>query len=304
MAEGAPIDHDARVARRQLLVLLVVGALVFYPVLKAIFLVAIRNPDVVHAFAAPLLIGLLIYWRRDALRRALGRGSVWGLVLLLGSLAVTFAAQFPLNYNLPRWWAMIPGLAGLIWAAAGWKFLVRCLPMLLILGLAIPINVRFWAYLVIRPETITTQLTEQILDLLPGIYVELIGSDLHYERGSKLGAIALGQHFRGVQLLLTYATIYVFVTFSRIRPSWQLAILAVAMVPVVLICNLARLVIWGVVTIYAAADPVSPLPRMSATALSLLLAYALTAGLVTIVRHLAVTSDETAAPAPTEQEPA
>lgn len=293
MAEGLSTERrDARVAMLQLLVLLAFGAFAFLPVLSTTFAAGLRNSETAHALAAPLLIGLLIWRRRKALEAAIGPGSVVGLIVIILSIFTYSVARFPLNYKLAQWWSMLPALAGAIWAVAGWSFLKRCLPMLVILWLAIPINARFWAYLVIRPETITTQLVEQTLDMLPGVFVELTGSDLHYERGEERGAIALGQHFRGVQLLRAYATLYVFVAFMRIRPTWQMVTMVLGLAPVVLFANFLRLQIWGAVTIYTSADPVSMMPRVWAIVLSLLALYVMAVALAAILDHLTVAKPE------------
>ena len=113
-----------------------------------------------------------------------------------------------------------------------------------------------------------------VLDRIPGVEVRLEGPDLHFRRGDQRGTIALGESNRGVSLLVAYAVVGVFVVFSRVRPVWQVVLLAAAAVPIMLLCNLARLLTWGVVTMYAHADPVSATPRATAAVASLLLAYA------------------------------
>jgi exosortase/archaeosortase family protein len=196
------------------------------------------------------------------------------VVLLLLSLAACFLAAWPFNYAYPRLAAIVPAIAGCILAVGGWRVLIRCGPMLLILLIALPIGVRYYAFLIIRPETFTLAAARGTLDLLPGVFVELEGLDLSYfGRGD--GTIALGEHHRGAGLLLTYLTLGVFVTFARIRPWWQVVAMGALAPVIVLLCNYVRVVLFGLVTIYGGAGPLSPAPRLVASTLAILLAYAL-----------------------------
>lgn len=121
-----------------------------------------------------------------------------------------------------------------------------------------------------------------------GVFVDLDGVDLHYFGSRGTGTIALGEHHRGAGLLLAYLTIGVLVTFVRIRPWWQLLVLAAAAPLIVLLCNLMRLIFWGLVTIYGGADALSAVPRTAATVMALLLAWGLFAGLSALASRIVV----------------
>ena len=236
---------------------------------------AVEDPDAAHALAAPVIILILLFSRRRALAEQLSAGSGWGVVLLLLSLGACFAAAWPFNYAYPRLAAIVPAIAGCILAVGGWRVLKLSVPMLLILLIALPIGVRYYAFLIIRPETFTLAAARGTLDLLPGIFVELEGLDLSYFGSHGIGTIALGEHHRGAGLLLTYLTLGVFVTFARIRPWWQVVVMGALAPVIVLLCNYVRVVLFGLVTIYGGTGPLSPVPRMVASTLALGLAYAL-----------------------------
>jgi exosortase/archaeosortase family protein len=272
--EPVVLSRNLRVAGAQIALLVALCFVAFRSELYALKQ-AVEDPDAAHALAAPVIILVLLIARRRALAEALSKGSPWGVVLLLLSLAVCFAAAWPFNYAYPRLAAIVPAIAGAILAVGGWRLLKRCGPILLILLIALPIGVRYYAFLIIRPETYTLAAARRTLDLLPGIYVELEGLDLSFFGAHGAGTIALGEHHRGAGLLLAYLTLGVFVTFVRIRPWWQVAGMGVLSVPIVLLCNYVRVVLFGLVTIYGGAGPLSPVPRVVASTLAILLAYAL-----------------------------
>ena len=80
-----------------------------------------------------------------------------------------------------------------------------------------------------------------------------------------------------------------------IAPALILAVfvnLAVAAVPILLVCNFSRLMTWGLVSIYGGAHPLSPVPRGAAAVVSILLAYVLFAVFLAGLSRVVV-SDET-----------
>ena len=250
------------------------------------------DPDPAHALAAPLIIFILLLSRRRALARQLTRGSVWGVVLLVCSVGAFFLSTWPFNYAYPRRAAVVPAIAGAILAVGGWRVLKLCLPMLLILLIAIPTGVRYYAFLIIMPETYTLSAAQATLDMLPGVFVELEGLDLSYFTADDSGTIALGEHHRGAGILLAYLTIGVFVAFARIRPFWQLVVMGAAAPVIVLFCNYVRLFTWGLITIYAGAGPLSPVPRIASSTVALLLAYTLFVLLSVALARILVEPDD------------
>lgn len=296
---GGVREPPAELVRTALLktfALLALAAWMFWPELCGIARTAWGNGDWAHTLAAPLLIVLLVLRRRRVLVAGLTRGSAWGLVVVLLGVALYAVCTWPFQYGYPRDMALVPVVAGIVLIGAGWRVLRRCLPMLLVLCLSIPIGPRIWAALIIRPETHTLKVARAVLDRLPGVEVRLDGPDLDFNRGPRSGTVAPGEPRRGASLLLTYAAIGVFVTFARLRPSWQVALLALLAVPVVMVCNLCRLLVLGLISIYANPNPFSPVPRTAAGTLALLLAYGLFAAASAVVSRLVVETDESPDP--------
>ena len=73
--------------------------------------------------------------------------------------------------------------------------------------------------------------------------------------------MALGEPRRGASLLVTYLVVGVCTVFTALRPTWQVAVLALLAGPIALLCNLLRFLCWGGIAIYMDFDAVSPWPR-------------------------------------------
>jgi hypothetical protein len=253
-----------------------------------IFRDTVRDPNAAHALAAPLVILVLLLRRRRVLAEELTNGSAWGVVLLGLGIGAYVLATWPFNYGYPRRAAIVPAVAGVILAAGGWRVLKRCLPLLLVLLLAIPTGSRYYAFAIIKPETYTLGAVRATLDLLPGVFVDLSGPDLSYLGGWGTGTIALGEHHRGAALFLAYLTLGVFVTFVRIRP-WPHVVCLGAVAPLIaLLANYARLIMWGLITIYGRAHPLSAVPRLVSSAAALLLAWGLFVAVAAALRRILV----------------
>lgn len=278
-----------RTAMLQLALLLVVTAIAYLPDLMTVAEFAVRQAEAAHALAAPILVAILFVRRRDLLARSLGRGSILGVVLVALGLLVTFAALWPFNFGLPRYLAAVIVVAGAVLAVCGPRTLWHALPLLLILLLAIPFGQRVNAVLTRMPELLTIRITQAVTEALPGVLGATIeGPDLHYETASRAGTVALGEPARWAALTWSCLTIIVFVTFAVVRPAWQVIALAAAAVPIVLLCNFARVLTWCLATIYGGAGPTAGWPRVAAAIVALVAAYLATILVGGILSHLFV----------------
>jgi len=281
-----------RVAILKFLVLLGLWVWLFWPELRDVCVMAPGNCDRAHALAIPVAILALVYRRRHHLRASLTTGSAWGVVLMLAGLGLYAASTWPFDFRYIQQLGMVPVLAGALLAVGGWRLVKRCLPMLLLVLLSIPIGPRIYARLIIAPETYTLAATRLVLDQLPKVKAELRGPDLYFRHGGRTGSIALGEPRRGASLLLASLVIGVFVVFAQVRPFWQVAVMAVLAGPVVMLGNALRVFTWGVVTIYGQAMPTSGAPRAVAAVVSLLAAYAIFGLMCAILSNLVIETEQ------------
>lgn len=266
-------SSDARRALLRGLVLLALAVGVFRRDLLYFATTATTVVDWTHALVFPLAAVVLFIRRRHLIAAELSGGSVWGLLLILFGLAMYTATTWPITVGYARDLQIVTVLGGIVLAVGGWRVLKRCIPMLLLLMLSVPIGQSMYATLSIKPETLTLSAARVVLDLLPSVSVQLVGPDLIYTRGGEIGGIAMGVPHRGASLLLAYVGIGVFVAFMRVRPFGHVLLLALAAGPIALLCNLLRLVILGIATIYTGASPLSYMPRNVGAAASLVIAY-------------------------------
>ena len=290
---GKPDGATARTGAAIVKVLVLLGLVVwaFWPEFHTFGRYGRDSGDWAHVFVAPVGILLLALRRRAELRAALTRGSMWGVLLLVVGLGIYGVFTWPFAYAYPRNVAIIVVCAGVILAVCGGGVLKRCVPLLLLAYLSVPVGVRVYAALIIRLETLTLSATRVALDKLPRVSTSLDGTDIHYATADRTSVVALGEPRRGASLLATYVAVGVFVVFARIRPIWQVVLMALAAAPIAILCNFFRLLCWGLVQIYSGLDPPSEWPRAIATIAALLLAYLLFALGCWVLSCLLVESD-------------
>ena len=300
-----------RVALLQLAILVALTLWVFRPDISYALGLGLETERWAHTLVAPALVALLIWARGDVLRAALRGGSWSGLVLVVAGLLVAAAAVWPWQFTHVRLVMIVPVLAGVLVLTCGWRMLFRCLPILALIAISLPIPPRVYVAVTARPELLTLQVTTAALGQLPGVKVHQEGPDIDYQRagrgpsnrtaaspsgtgargtgGARTGAdaaapaantpaggtVALAEHHFGAALFMPPLAIAIFVAFARVRPLWHLVVFALAVGPIVFTCNLLRVIAWGVCDIYADPLPTSAWPRLVTAGFGLLLAYGL-----------------------------
>ena len=267
----------AGAARRAgaLALLIVLALWALWPQVSTMWARVTTSSDTVHAVIVPLGILLLILRRREALRASRWKESAWGIAFLVGGLALYAGATWPFSFSNVRDLAIVPILAGAVLVVYGRPVLQLSLPMLLLVLLSIPISTRLYGNMVGRADVAIMRAVAAVLDLLPGVSTSMVGPDLYYTGSQGSSAIAIGDSFRGVKLLLPMATVGVFVTFSRVRSLGRLVFLAAAAGPILLFCSFSQLMVRGLVAVYWRTGLGGTLDRSLSAILSLLVCYAL-----------------------------
>jgi exosortase len=268
-------NSDKTKALVQLMILLCLWLWAFHSELFYIIISGAKSSERSHALVTPFAVALLIYLRRDCLVNCTLKGTIWGLVVILGGMTVYAATIWPFGYGNARQVSIVIILARIVLVTCGWRTLQLCFPMLLLALIAVPIGAGLYTRLIIRPETYTIAASSVILGSLPGVETIVKGTDVLFSSAKNSGVIGLGESYRGVRLLQTFMMIGTFVVFSQPRTFWRLFWAALISLPIIFFCNLLRLLCWGLVTIYVDADPLSTLPRSISAAFSLFITYLL-----------------------------
>ena len=270
-----PGPDQVRITILKLAALLLLVLWMFWPEIHTMARKPLRNSEFAHLLAVTPVALLLLYFRRRPLRQALNRGSAWGIVFLLFGVLMYFCAHWPFSFGYARYVAMIPVLIGVVWVICGWRVLKLCFPIFALVFVSLPVGARIYASLTFRIEAQTITVAASCLDQLPGVETEIKGVDIVYSGDHGTGVVALGESHRAARLFLSFAVVGIFVVFSRIRSLPRLLILALAAVPIVIVCNLCRFLCWALVTIYLTPSPLSAAPRNISTIFSFILVYAL-----------------------------
>lgn len=264
-----------RQAALRCLVLVGLWGWLFWPDLGRMWTTGLSDKEWAHTLVCPLAVALLVLRRRDVLAASATRGSAMGIVVVLLGLLAYGACTWPFTYGYLRDLAPTVVLAGVILVAAGWGVLKRCLPVLLLIVVSTPLGPRSYASLTLPIDRGTLALTTHLLDTLPDVSLQLVGESLTFTHAGSTGSIAAGEFHPGCSLLLVPLVIGLLVFFSRVRPWWQVLLVAIAAGPILLLCNILRLLIQAVLTIYLQPDPTARSPQYVSALIVIAAGYAL-----------------------------
>ena len=201
-----------------------------------------------HGF---LIIPIALYFaweRRSALKEAERTPSVWGLVVVAGSLGILLAGILGSEFFLPRV-SMLGVLAGAILFLFGWNHLkILILPIAFLL-LMIPIPAIIFNQIVFPLQLFASQFGENTLATCQ-IPVLREGNVLHLTNTSLEVAEACSG-IRSLITLLTMGIVYGYLFDSRL---WVRTVLAIGTVPIAIVANGLRVAGTGVAAHYYGAE--------------------------------------------------
>ncbi len=210
----------------------------YFPVLRVLIEQWIDDPNYRHGILIPVISGILLYRRRQALREAKwGGGTISGLALILVAfillLGGTAASElFTTRLSLPTL------LIGLVLFLRGREFTRKAAFPLLFLFLMIPLPYIIYYKLTFPLQIMSAKLSARILDLL---HVSVV------RRGNILllpdYTLEVVAACSGLRSLMTMVTLsLIFAAFIDLLPSRKI-ILVLCAVPAAFGANTLRLVI-------------------------------------------------------------
>jgi exosortase len=212
------------------------GLWAYWPALAKLVHAWNAQPDYSHGFLVPPLAAFFLYARRAACP-GFGRPSVLLATLLVAAsfgvrwLSARYYFEFLDAWSILLWVAAIPALLG------GRAMLLWCLPSIGFLWFMIPL-----------PFTIETQLSyplQRIATRITCWTLQLLGQPAFAEGN----VILLGEHqlevaqaCSGLRLFVSIVALaYAYVVLVK-REWWEKALLVLALVPIAIIANSARIV--------------------------------------------------------------
>lgn len=270
---SAPSQRDSATVLFRLALLVGLLLLAFRPELKMVLSGAKSFSEWSHAFAMPLVVLVFVLCRKEDLLAALRPGSWWGIALIVAGFSVWFVPSVISQFGYARLLGMLCCLAGVILAVAGWGVARICAPLILMLWLCLPLTERTMESKSLALQRLTLSAAVIPLQQLPGSTLRVKGMTIAYQHGDRSGEIGLAEQRFGARLIPACFLIGLMVVFTRRRSAGQIAMLVLLSVPIVLACNVLRIVAWGGAAIYGGFDEISSVPRNVSLITMFLAAY-------------------------------
>ena len=218
------------------MIIIPVAAWCYLPTIIALVGAWNREPDYSHGFlVAPLAI-LFLWARRDCYPIECDRFRMWGWSLIVLGLAMRWVGA---RYYLEALdgWSIAVWLGGVVGVFAGWRVFTWALPSLAFLLLAVPLPFSAERVLSMPLQHVAAEFSCGILQMIgePALATNntIVVGDHHFEVERACSGLRI---FVGIAALA-----YAYVVLVR-RPWWEKCLLLIAVVPIALISNAARIV--------------------------------------------------------------
>lgn len=254
------------------------------------------TPDWSHGFLIVPFCLYLVHMRRRELLTGPHEGSLAGLVLILGSLAMHFAA-IVYKYGYPQSLSIMGVVAGLVLLLRGWRALwVTAFPIAFFF-LAVPPPDRLYRQFTHPLQQMAAAVATWVLNLFPGVLeIERGGVNIGYwMKGGVAGTFTVAGACSGMRSLMAFVALGLALAYITPRPTWQRVAMAAFVVPVALSCNILRVIITGCLQMYGHADLAKGTPHTLLGLIMFAFGFVLYLGLLWILDHLIVEEQETPA---------
>jgi len=220
----------------------------YWPVLCGLAWTWNRVPDYSHGYLVAPLAVFFLWVRRDRMP-AMAAGLAWpGLFLVAISVAMRVAGAWYYFESL-QGWSILPWVAGVVWLFLGRAFVWWTLPSVVFLAFMVRIPFRLELALSLPLQTIATQLSCWMLQIL-GQPALAEGHTIHMGEHT----LEVAQACSGLRVFIGIGALaYAYVVIVR-RAWWEKAVLLVSVVPIALIANATRVVATGLLYQYVSDE--------------------------------------------------
>ncbi|HEX3880691.1 MAG TPA: exosortase/archaeosortase family protein [Bryobacteraceae bacterium] len=222
------------------------GALIiacYLPILKALVTQWSTDEDMSHGFFVPLIVGYIVWKKRDELMATKPEPSMWG-VLLMGWGAIQMMLGVLGTELFTSRTAFVISLIGLVWALGGKPFLRKLAFPLFLLFLMVPIPAVIYNQITFPLQIIASKFAEWALDAM-NIPVLREGNILNVA-GHPLSVV---EACSGIRSLLTLTFLALVYGYFFDRHAWVRVALFLSVIPVAILANGSRVTITGVLTV-------------------------------------------------------
>jgi exosortase len=241
-----PITHRrvARLASWYTVALLILGVWLYGPVLIRLVRQWWSDPNFSHGFFVPVFSAFVVWQNRSRLRAVPPKPSIWGLPVIVISLAMLLIETFGAELFLSRV-SLILLIGGSVVFFVGWEMLRAVLFPLCFLLLMIPIPAIVFSQITLPLQMLASKLAAGTLPIC-GVPVLREGNIINLP-AMPLEVAQACSGIRSLMSLMTLAIMYGYLVESRV---WVRVALAVASIPIAVAANGLRIVGTGLIVQY------------------------------------------------------
>lgn len=271
----------ASVGREYWRVLVLAAAVIvlYLPVLQKLVWQWWDDSNYSHGFIVPLFAGYILWERRRSLLKIEPQPALWGLIPLVGGIALLLFGSLASELSLMRL-SLLPVIAGLLVFLHGWPLVRRMLLPLGVLLLMIPIPGVVYYQMVFPLQLLASKLaagTLQVSQIMP----VLREGNVLILPSSRLEVAEACSGIRSLMSLLTIAVIYGYLTEER---NWIKIVLCLLIVPIAVVSNAARVIFAAVGSEYIGMSAVEGTSHFLSGIVLFLLALLLLLGCHALLR--------------------
>lgn len=223
---------------------------VFVNVFEALVYEWIHSSDWSHGWIIPVFSGYLVFVHWDRVRSCRPTGTIWGLLLIIGSLALYQLSLWYVVFGYIRPTSMLLCLLGIVVFLFGLPILRYAFIPWLYLFFAVPLPKGIYFSLTDPLRQIAAVVATAVLKLMPNLSIERVGSTIEYTYGGRSGNLGVADACSGMRSTITLCALGVAVAFLAERPVWQRAIMIAACIPIAVFSNMIRVTVTCLIHIY------------------------------------------------------
>jgi exosortase len=214
----------------------------YFPILKRLAIQWSEDPDMGHGFFVPLVVGAIVWQRREELAETEIRPNWWGLLVVLFGSAQMMLGTLGVELFTSRT-AFVVTVIGAVWFLGGTPLLKKLAFPLALLFLMVPIPAVVYNQITFRLQLLASRLADGALEFL-SIPVVREGNilDLPNMRLSVVEACS------GIRSLLTLTFLSLVYGYFFEKRLWVRVALFLSTIPIAILANGSRVTITGILS--------------------------------------------------------
>jgi exosortase len=214
----------------------------YAPVLRALVRQWNNDPDMGHGFFVPLIVGFIVWQRREELLAIQPQPNRWGLLVVAwGGLQLMLATLGAELFTARM--SFVVTLIGVVWTLGGTVMLKKLAFPLFLLFFMLPIPAVIYSAATFKLQILASQLADGALTVL-SIPVLREGNilELPNQRLSVVDACS------GIRSLLSLTFLSLVYGYFFERKTWVRVVLFFSTIPIAIVANASRVTITGIMT--------------------------------------------------------